>query len=331
MKHVSILVPHGAVALGCIEGSFIGFRRANEVLENMGRAPLFDVHLVGITKEPQVYDKLFTVYPDATVNDVTKTDLIIIPAVNGNKHDVIEQNKGFFPWIRERHEDGAEVASLCVGTFLLAATGLLKGKKCSTHWLATQEFREMFPDVQLVSERIITDDEGIYSSGGANSFWNLVIYLIDKYAGRDVAIVCAKIYEIEIERSSQSPFIIFSGQHEHDDDAVKEAQSYIETNYNKKITVEELAALTAMGRRTFERRFKKATSNTVVEYLQRVKIEAAKKELELGRKQVSEIMYDIGYTDTKAFRTTFKKLTGLSPIDYRNKYVSRPVDVMLSA
>ena len=320
MKNVAILVPRGAAALGCIEGSVIGFGRANEVLASMGQQPLFDIRLVGITTEPRVYNRLFAVQPDLTINEEYNADLIIIPAVNGEWSDVIGINHQFFPWIVDQYKRGAEVASLCVGAFLLAATGLLEGKQCATHWLAHNDFRRMFPDVHLISEKVITDERGIYSSGGANSFWNLIIYLIDKYAGRDVAIACAKIYEIEIDRDTQSPFIIFSGQKDHEDDSIREVQSYIETNFQKKITVEQLAEMCAMGRRTFERRFKKATSNTVVEYLQRVKIEAAKRSLETNRKNVSEVMYDVGYSDTKAFRTTFKKITGLSPLEYRNKY-----------
>lgn len=320
MKNISILVPRGAAALGCIEGSFIGFSRANEILVNSGRQPLFSIQLVGITCEPQVYDRLFTVTPDRAISEVKKTDLIIIPAVNGVMEEVIEINKEFFPWIADQYKNGAEVASLCVGTFLLAASGVLEGKKCSTHWLGENDFRRLFPDLELVSEKIITDEQGVYTSGGANSFWNLIIYLIEKYAGRDVAIMAAKIYEIEIERGSQAPFTIFTGQKSHEDEPIREVQNFIESNFHKKITVEQLATMCAMGRRTFERRFKKATSNTVVEYLQRVKIEAAKKSLEVGRKNVNEIMYDVGYSDTKAFRTTFKKFTGLSPIDYRQKY-----------
>jgi transcriptional regulator GlxA family with amidase domain len=320
MKNISILVPRGAAALGCIEGSFIGFNQANEILLKMGKSAAFSIQLVGITREPQVYDGLFAVTPNYAIEEVKKTDLIVIPAVNGNMYEVIEANKAFFPWIVDQYKNGAEVASLCVGTFLLAATGLLEGKSCSTHWLGENDFREMFPDINLVSDKIITDEQGIYSSGGAISFWNLILYIIEKYAGRDVAIMAAKIYEIEIERGSQSPFTMFSGQKGHEDEPIKDAQVFIEKNFHTKITVEQLAAMTAMGRRTFERRFKKATSNTVVEYLQRVKIEAAKKSLEVGRKNVSEIMYDVGYSDTKAFRTTFKKITGLSPIDYRQKY-----------
>lgn len=286
----------------------------------MGKAAIFKVQLVGQTKEQQTYDKLFTVYPDLEISEVKQTDLIIIPAVNGEMTSVIEMNKAFFPWISQQHQNGSEVASLCVGAFLLASTGLLDGKNCSTHWIATNDFRKMFPQVNLVSERIITDEDGIYSSGGANSFWNLLIYLIDKYAGRDVALACAKIYEIEIDRNNQSQFFMFSAQKDHEDDSIKEAQNFIENNFQEKITVDQLATKFALSRRTFERRFKKATTNTVVEYLQRVKIEAAKKSLESGRKNVGEVMYEVGYTDTKAFRTTFKKITGLSPIDYRNKY-----------
>lgn len=233
---------------------------------------------------------------------------------------VIESNKDFFPWINKQYKGGAEVASLCVRTFLLASTGLLDGKKCATHWMATNEFRKMFPDVNLVSEKIITDEHGIYSSGGANSFWNLIIYLIEKSAGREVAILCAKIYEIEIDRGTQSQFTIFTGQKEHDDEPIRKAQEFIENNFQEKITVDQLATMFAVGRRSLERRFKKATCNTVSEYIQRVKMEAAKKSFETSRKNINEIMDDVGYSDTKAFRTIFRRTTGLSPIEYRNKY-----------
>lgn len=114
--------------------------------------------------------------------------------------------------------------------------------------------------------------------------------------------------------------MIFKGQKEHDDGPIKKAQEFIEQNYRDKITIEQLTNMLALSRRNFERRFKKATSNTIIEYVQRVKIEAAKKGLETGRKNINDLMYEVGYQDMKAFRTIFKKFTGLSPIDYRNKY-----------
>lgn len=320
MKNISILVPKGAAALSCIEGPYTLFTKANDFLENFGKPRLFHVQLVGMTKEPQVYDKFFSVVPDKTIDDPIKSDLIIIPAVNGEWKSVVEMNKGFFPWINAQYRSGAEVASLCVGAFLLAGTGLLKGKRCATHWLSADDFRKLFPDVNLVSEKIITEENGIYSSGGANSFWNLLLYLMEKYTDREMAILCSKYYQIEIDRDSQSPFIMFKGQRDHQDEEVKKAQEYIENHFRERITVDQLSSMFAMGRRSLERRFKKATSNTVTEYIQRVKMEAAKKSFETSRKNVDEIMDDVGYSDNKAFRSIFKRTTGLSPVEYKNRY-----------
>jgi transcriptional regulator GlxA family with amidase domain len=282
--------------------------------------PLFKVQLVGLSNETQLSGGLFTVNTDHLLKDVDKTDLIIIPAIDGEMKNALEKNKDFIPWIIKQYTNGAEVASLCLGAFLLASTGLLKGKKCATHWMAENDFRKMFPDVQLVTERIITDEQGIYSSGGAFSYLNLILYLIEKYAGRELAILSAKVFAIEIERNSQLSFSIFQGQKEHEDEPIKKVQEFIELNHQDKISVEQLTSISALGRRNFERRFKKATSNTVVEYIQRVKIEAAKKSLENSRKSINEVMYDVGYNDTKAFRVVFKKNTGMTPIDYKNKY-----------
>ncbi|SMD00869.1 GlxA family transcriptional regulator [Pedobacter africanus] len=320
MKHISVLVPKGATALSCIEGPFILFNRVNDFLAAMGKPPMFIVQLVGLSKDAQVYDRLFRVSPDLVIADVYKTDLIIIPAVNGDMEKVIEDNTDFLPWIAAQHKAGAEVASLCVGAFLLAATGLVNGKRCATHWLSAHHFSKMFPQIEMVSDKVVTDENGIYSSGGANSFWNLLLYLVEKYTDREMAILCSKYFAIEIDRSSQSSFIMFKGQRDHQDESIKKAQDFIELNFQDKISVDQLSDMLAIGRRSFERRFKKATTNTVAEYIQRVKIEAAKKDFETSRKNITEVMCDVGYSDTKAFRTIFKKNTGLSPIEYRNKY-----------
>ena len=319
MKHISILVPRGAI-LGSLEGSRQLLSQVNEFYKAKGAPPLFIVQLVGLTKETKVTGGLFTVNCNTVINDVKKTDLIIIPALDGDLKEAIENNKEFIPWIVSQHHNGAEVASLCLGAFLLASTGLLKGRKCATHWMATNAFRTMFPDVELVTEKIITDEYGIYSSGGAFSYLNLILYLIEKYAGREIAVLSAKVFAIEIERQNQLPFTIFQGQKEHDDESIKQAQEFIEKNFHERITIDELASMVSVSRRNFERRFKKATANTVAEYIQRVKIEAAKMSLEKSRENVNEVMYNVGYNDSKAFRTTFKRITGLSPIQYRSKY-----------
>ncbi|MGZ5134832.1 MAG: GlxA family transcriptional regulator [Flavitalea sp.] len=320
MKNISILVPKGQVALSCIEGAYTLFNKANDFLGAFGRNRVFEVQLVGLSKEPEVYDKSFTVYPDSALSEVKRTDLIIIPAINGQTKYVVGLNQNFIPWIQRQYKDGAEVASLCVGVFLLGATGLLKRRKCATHWQAANDFRKMYPEAIYVPDKIITDEHGIYSSGGGNSFWNLLLYLVEKYTDREMAIQCAKYFAIEIDRTNQSSFVVFEGQRDHEDESVKKAQAFIEDNIQYRITVDQLSSMVGVGRRTLERRFKKATFNTVSDYIHRVKIEVAKKGFETGRKAIDEIMRDVGYADTKAFRTIFKKTTGLSPLEYRNKY-----------
>ena len=319
MKHVSVIVPETAVIEAIADPRYL-FTAVNQFLEMSGRPSLFTVQLVGLNNEIKLNNNSFSVHTDARIQDIKRTDLIVIPALSGDIPKAVEANKDFVPWITEQYKNGAEVASLCVGAFLLASTGLLRNKKCSTHWGFMNEFRSMYPDVELVDGHIITEEHGLYTSGGANSYWNLLLYLVEKYTDRDTAILAAKYFAIDISRESQSDFMIFRGQKDHEDEPVKNAQTFIEQNYHEKITVDQLAGMQAIGRRSFERRFKKATNNTVAEYIQRVKVEAAKRNFESSRKNISEVMFDVGYTDTKAFRTIFKKITGLTPIEYRNKY-----------
>ncbi len=319
MKHISILVPEGAVPAAIVDPRYI-FSAVNMFLAEKGGDPAFDVRLVGLSKNVTLNDGVFAVHPDHLLREVTRTDLVIIPALSGDMKAAIELNKDFIPWIKDQYAGGAEVASLCLGAFLLGASGLLAGKKCSTHWLFASEFRNMFPDITVADGSIITEEQGIYSSGGASSYWNLLLHLVEKYTGREMAIRASKFFAIEIDRKSQSPFIMFNGQKKHEDEPIIQAQEFIEKNITEKITIEELATRFTIGRRHFERRFKKATNNSPAEYIQRVKIEAAKKKFETTRMNVSEVMYEVGYSDIKAFRTVFKKIVGLSPVEYRNKY-----------
>ena len=231
--------------------------------------------------------------------------------------------KILFLGLSNHYKAGSEVASFCIGSFFLANTGLLNGKPATTHWGYANEFRTMFPEIKVLDDKIMTEDSGIYTSGGAYSYLNLLLYLIEKYVGREIAVLIAKSFMIDIDKTSQSPFIIFKGQKSHEDEAIKRAQEFIELNYQDKITVDQIASLSAISRRNLERRFKKATANTVLEYIQRVKIEAAKINLESSRHNVNEVMSMIGYSDPKAFRFVFKKVTGMTPIDYRNKYINK--------
>lgn len=319
MKNVSILVPESAV-LAALDDPRHVFSQVNSFYEKAGKQPVFNIKLVGLKKEIKLHNNSFSVHTDLLLDKVKKTDLIFIPAFTGDKNEFLEAHKNLIPWIVEQRKRGAELVSLCVGAFLLAKTGLLDGKKCSTHWNAAEEFRRMFPQVNLVTDRIITEEGGIYTSGGATSYWNLLLYLVEKFTNRETAIMTAKIFAIDIERHSQSQFMIFKGQKTHADEDIKEAQKYIENNFQERITIDELSEQFALSRRSLERRFKRATNNTINEYVQRVKIEAAKKRFETSRQNISEVMFDVGYSDSKAFRGIFKKITGMTPFDYRNKY-----------
>lgn len=319
MKHVTILALNDTAAASIVDPRIM-FSGVNDFLEAVGKPKAFTVQIAGLTKTVPLSGGVFSVHTDVLLEEVEKTDLIIIPAIGGNLSETIKKNEAFLPWIVDQYKKGAEVASLCIGAFILASTGLLNGKECSSHWLTAPQFREMFPEVILVDGRVVTEQNGLYSSGGATSYWSLLLHLVEKYAGREMAIMASKVYALEIDRKSQSPFAIFQGQKKHEDEPIKQAQEFIEANLTEKIAVEELASRFAIGRRHFERRFKKATNNTPVEYIQRVKIEAAKKLFENSHKNVAEVMYEIGYNDPKAFRAIFKRVTGLSPIDYRNRY-----------
>ncbi len=321
MKHLTILVPNGVGNnLSSIVGAYKIFSRANTYWKQNGKGELFTIQLAGISKKIEFYDGLFSVRPHTHISAVEKTDLIIIPSLNHNYHETVKQNKLLITWIDKQYKQGAEVASICTGAFLLAKSGLLDGKSCSTHWSAAENFRVMFPNVDLQIDQLITDENGIYTNGGAYSFLNLIIYLIEKYYDRQTAIFCSKVFQIEMDRNSQSEFAIFTGQKLHNDEVVKKAQTFIESKLHDKISMEELSSQFSVGRRNFDRRFIKATGNTPGEYSQRVKIEAAKKAFENSSKTVSEVMYEVGYSDVKAFREVFRKITGISPLEYRRKY-----------
>jgi len=318
MKQVIIIMPKGKTVLSSITGSYEILNRANDYWKKMGNRSRMDIRIAGFMTEQKLDAGFFSVHP-VNIRDLQKTDLLIIPSV-AYDDSLMKENAELIDWIREQYKTGAEIATICSGAFLLAATGLLEGKTCSTHWNAAANFKRLFPNIDLLPDKLITAEKGIYTNGGAYSFLNLILFLVEKYFDRTTAIYCSKIFQIDMDRTSQSPFFIFQAQKNHGDELIDQAQTYIEENLGEKISFEELALKLATSRRNFDRRFIKATGNTPVEYLQRVKVEVAKKTLEKGRKSIFEVMNEVGYSDDKAFREVFKKITGLSPLEYRAKY-----------
>lgn len=324
MKHITILVPDGQVNMGTI-ATIVGvleiFTEADLYAKKKGKKLSYRVQTAGISKTVAFNKGLITLQPEVTISDIKETNLIIIPpsGIRSNT-DIQKGNRIIINWIEQQYKLGAEIASMCSGVFMLALSGILNGKTCSAHWAHAETFRNAFPGINLKEDKLITAESGIYTNGGAYSFLNLALLLVEKYYDKETAVYCSKIFQIDIERHTQSVFAIFSGQKRHSDDIILEAQSYIEKNYQDKISIDFLSNKFNVGRRNFDRRFIKATGTTPLDYLQRVKIEAAKNSLENTRKTVNEVMYDVGYSDTKAFRDVFNRVTGMSPIDYRSRY-----------
>lgn len=324
MKHLSIIVPDEQTNLStvaCIVGSYQLFHEANNFRSKKGEKALFEVALVGATKTHFLNKDFLSLRHQFAIDDIQDTQLVIIPATAIRSYDTATtNNKLLIDWIARQYKQGAEIASMCVGSFMLASTGLLDGKTCSTHWALSENFRALYPEVQLQTDKLITDESGIYTNGGAYSFLHLLLYLIEKLYDRATAIHCAKYFQIDLDRNLQSEFSIFIGHKKHDDAEILSAQKFLEENYPDKISIEKLSESLNIGRRNFDRRFIKATGITPLDYLQRVKTEAAKKLFETTRKTVNEIMYEVGYNDAKAFRDVFHRITGLSPLEYKLKY-----------
>lgn len=319
MKHVSILPLYDAT-LTSIDSSHQLFSRVNDFMRYQSKPPFYEIEIAGLTKNVELSNGLYRISADKTIDQIERTDVIVLPLLCGSFSKAIEENKKYTDWLITQYHKGAEIVCLCVGSFYLASTGLLDGRKCAVHWAARNEFMEKFPEVNVIDDNIITDEKGIYTCGGGYSYLNLLLYILEKHCGREISVLASKMFEIDIERKSQNPYVIFMGRKRHGDELVLNAQQLIENNPTGNFTVDEICNKFNMVRRTFERRFKKCTGNSVLEYVQRVKVEYAKKHLEAGRKTVNEIIYETGYNDIDAFRKVFKKITDLSPIDYRKKY-----------
>ncbi|MBS1605561.1 MAG: helix-turn-helix domain-containing protein [Bacteroidetes bacterium] len=319
MKKVVFLIADGTLKPSSLFNAIEIFEKANEYLRLDTGKDYYDIRLAGTNLRQPIASGLFSLQVEA-LKPEDKADLIILPAYAEQGDFAIRNSSDALEWVADQYRAGAELASLCTGTFLLAATGLLDGKPCATHWRAADYFRMRFPDLDLHTNKIVTDQQGIYTAGGGISSLNLALYIIEKYNGREAALYCARLLQIDIDRNSQSPFILFEGLKDHKDEIIREVQLFIEQHVSDRITVDQLASRFAMDRINFSRRFKKATQLSPADYVQRIKVEGAKRLFESTGMQINEVMYEVGYGDVKSFRHTFKKVAGMTPADYRNKF-----------
>jgi transcriptional regulator GlxA family with amidase domain len=319
MKNIAILAYEDAV-LSSMSGAVDMLSVANGYLQSLGREPYFNIEIISDNSETVRLNGPAQIHCTKTLEDATDADIIVVPAFNSNPDGVLEKNARTIAWLREQYDNGKEIASLCFGAYFLAEAGLLAGKSCTSHWLAIPDLTVRYTDIEFLPDILMTDKDRIYTSGGALLSWNLVLYLIEKFVNREVAIGVSKMFNIDLDKGRQSHFTVFHGQRSHTDEGILAAQAYIESRYSEPISVDQIASQAHMSKRNFIRRFKVATGNTPIEYIQRVKIEAAKKALEGSGGDVNSVMYDAGYNDVKTFRKVFRQVTGMTPQDYRRKF-----------
>jgi transcriptional regulator GlxA family with amidase domain len=234
--------------------------------------------------------------------------------------EMIAKNRKFIPWLQKQHQAGAELASFCTGAFLFAASGLLNEKLATTHVDACSAFTKAFPMVKLKSEETLTADGSLYTSGGSTSTFHLLILLVQKYCGNEIAVQIAKIFSIDLNRYKQSYFSTFRPNHLHNDSLVAMLQQKIESQYHSIEKLEEITKDIPTSARNMTRRFKQVTGIPPIEYLQNIRVESSKKYLAQTQLSISEIIEKTGYNDPKAFRKVFYKMVGMKPIEYREKF-----------
>ncbi len=299
------------------------FRHAGSLwntLTGSESSPRFRVTMASGDGRPVRCDGEIQIRPNVALKDVGKTDLIFVPTTGISVDDVLERNAPIVPWLKRRSRRGVAVASVCSGVGLVAAAGLLDGKRATTHWGLAERFRQKYPKVKWMPELMVTEDRGFYCGGGVNASLDLSIYLVERFCGHEVAMQTAKALLIETPRAWQSGFAIVPLKTDHTDDSISSAQEWMHKNFAKTFPLEDPARRVGMSERNFVRRFKQATGDSPLVYLQKLRIAAAKRMLESNHRSVTEISEAVGYQDIAFFRALFERHTGVPPSAYRDRF-----------
>jgi transcriptional regulator GlxA family with amidase domain len=299
------------------------FRHAGllwNILTGTQRAPRFRVTTASADGRPVNCDGGIQIKPNTAFQDVGETDLIFVPAAWLSIDGVVELNAPIVRWLKQRSDRGVAVASVCSGVGLVAAAGLLDGKRATTHWGLAERFRQKYPRVKWMPELMVTEDRGFYCGGGVNASLDLSIYLVERFCGHEIAMQTAKALLIETRRAWQSGFAIIPLKTDHRDDAISSAQEWMHKNFAKTFSLEDPARCIGMSVRNFVRRFKQATGDSPLVYLQKLRIAAAKRMLESHHRSMQEVSDAVGYQDIAFFRALFQRHTGVSPSAYRDRF-----------
>ena len=283
-----------------------------------------------------VENTLGSIQVDSALAHLARPDVFIVPAIGRDVDLAIRENHELQAYLERMakapfKKSATQFASLCSGAFLLAAAGLLDGRRATTHWALEQVFRQRFPAVKLSIEALLTQDGNLLCSGGAQAGLDLCLYLIARHGGEALARQVANAMVVELGRSSQLPYAYAStsalastlasapAAHAHGDSLISKLQLWMDAHYAQELTLEDLAEVTHCSPRTLLRRFNKATGYSPATYLQRLRVSAACDQLARGNPQVAEVAAAVGYQDRPAFAKMFKRITGQTPAAYRRQ------------
>lgn len=281
---------------------------------------LFEVDIITPDGAPVLSFNKFPIAANKSFKTKTVYDLVYIPGFLADVNQVLQQEKNSIEWLKKQFKNGAKIAAACNGNFLLAETGILKNKRATTHWSLINEFRQRYRDVLLQPEKIIIDEGNILSAAGVTACINLSIYLVYRFGSPELASLCSKVFLVDSGRRIQTPYENYTLPKKHGDDSILQTQEWLERNFKEPISLDAIAQICNLGKRTLIRRFKRATGDTPLVYLQRLRIENAKRLLEATGSTFSEITWQVGYEDVSSFQRLFKGETGLSPKEYRTKF-----------
>lgn len=321
MKHIGLILPYN-YSLFTVATILDVLSAANRMHIDKKKEAAFKITIFQSAEQIAKHGRSFHGYPVRSVRSNVETDIVLIPglAATTDIKSTLQDNKAYIPWLQKQFKAGAEMASFCTGAYLFAAAGLLNGRLATTHTNECANFIVSYPSVFTKPGRTLTIDNRCYTSGGSTSAFHLLIFLIQKHAGNELAVRVAKFFAIDLDRYQQSYFSTFRPNYSHNDELVKKIQRYLEANYYTITTIEEVIKDMPASRRNLVRRFKKVTGIPPIEYLQHIRIEKAKGKLEQTDLSISEIIPVTGYTDPKSFRKVFLKLVGISPLEYRAKF-----------
>jgi transcriptional regulator GlxA family with amidase domain len=291
-----------------------------QLASKKARKGLFDITIVSHDGNPV---KSFNQYP-LPVQKSTRAniqyDLVFIPGFVGDVNDILEKEKKNIAFLQKQYAGGARLAAVCNGNFLLAETGLLNGKKATTHWSLKEAFIKRYHKITLEPEKILIDEGSVISAAGVTAYNNLALYLVAKYGSPELASFCAKVFLVDSGRRIQTPYQTWQFPKNHGDKTIVVVQDWMESNFMESISLEGIMEHSRLGKRTLARRFKKATGDTPLAYLQKLRLHNARQMLESTSDTFNEITWKVGYNDVSSFQRLFKHETGLSPKDYRARF-----------